>query len=133
MAAPRAGGAPTGRVLPGRPSLEVQGVGVGSRFRSVSPGVPPHRVRLPGENVDAADAGTGGASSLWGGVIGVPAAERGCGVPSAARPLGRRRLHWYSYYCTSLRYISFQNSTPRAHNPLRLKGAASQSRRRGVR
>lgn len=58
MAAPRAGGAPTGRVLPGRPSLEVQGFGVGSRFRSISPGVPPHRVRLPGENVDGADAGT---------------------------------------------------------------------------
>lgn len=57
MAAQRVGGAPTEWVLPGRPWLEVQGFGVGSRFCSVSPRVPPHRVRLPGENVDGAGAG----------------------------------------------------------------------------
>lgn len=51
---------------------------------------------------------------------------------SPARPLGRRRLRCYSYYCTSLCYISFQNSTPRTHNAPRLKGAVSTSRRQGV-
>ena len=131
MAARRAGGAPTGKVLPGRPWLGVQRFSAGSRFCSVSPRVPPHRVRLPGGERGQGRGGSSSASSLWGSAWGVRAAERGCGVPSPARPLGRQQLQCYSYYCTSLCYISFQNSTPRTHNALRLKGAADTLRRWG--
>ena len=118
-------------MLPGRPWLGVQRFSAGSRFCSVSPRVPPHRVRLPGEERGQGRGGSSGASSLWGSARGVRAAEGGCGVPSPARPLGRRQLQCYSYYCTSLCYISFQNSTPRTHNALRLKGAADTLRRWG--
>jgi hypothetical protein len=112
--------------VPGAPLAGGSGVRGCLRICSVSPRVPPHRVRLPGVNVERAGAGprTPLPSASW---MGGPCAERGCGVPSPARPLGRRRRR-YSYYCTSLRYISFQNSTPRTHNAPRLKGAADASR-----
>lgn len=130
MAAQRAGGAPTGGCSRGAP---------GSRFRGS--GLAPGSAQSPPGSRPIESGFLGGTWTGPGRVLrrllplevwsGVPAAERGCGVPSPARPLGRRRVQCYSYYCTSLRYISFQNSTPRTHNALRLKGAADTSRQFG--
>ncbi|MEJ1289224.1 hypothetical protein NN561_020264 [Cricetulus griseus] len=54
----------------------------------------------------------------------------GCGErTSPAHPVGRLLLGGYSLLLYSLCYISFQNSTPRAHNAPRLKGAADSSGR----
>lgn len=86
MAARRAGGTPTMWVLPGRPWLELQGFGVGSRFCSVSPRVPPHRVRLPGRNVDGARAGLRAPPPSGGLIQGVPAAEGGAASPPRRAP-----------------------------------------------
>lgn len=73
-----AGGRRTHRT--GRPWIEVQGFRAGSGCCSVSPGVPPHRVRLPGENVDGAGAGPR-APPRSGGSDRGPRGRKGCGVP----------------------------------------------------
>lgn len=128
MVARRAGGAPAGWLFPGRPWLELQGFGLAPGSAQSPPGSRPIESGFLGER-GPGRGGSSGSSSRRYFDGGVPATERGCGVASAARPLGRRRLQCYSYYCTSLRYISFQNSTPRTHNSLRLKGAAETTRR----
>lgn len=73
-----AGGRRTHRT--GRPWIEVQGFRAGSGCCSVSPGVPPHRVRLPGGNVDGAGAGPR-APPRSGGSDRGPRGRKGCGVP----------------------------------------------------
>lgn len=130
MAVQREGGAPTGGCSRGAPGSRFRGSGLAPDSAQSPPGSRPIESGFLGGNVDGAGAGPQ-APPPSGGLIGGPCGRRGCGVPSPARPLGRRRVQCYSYYCTSLRYISFQNSTPRTHNALRLKGAAETSRQWG--
>lgn len=112
MAARRAGGSPTGWLLPGRPRLEVQGFGAGSGLGSGSPRVPPHRVRLPGENVDR--AGTGLRAPLPSGGL-----MRGsCGRKGMQRPLpGAHPLPVAATVLLLLLYFSSLHFVPKFHSP----------------
>lgn len=112
MAARQAGSAPTGWLLPGSPWLEVQRFGVGSRFCSVSPRVPPHRVRLPEGNVDAARAGLR-APPPCGGLIGGP-----CGGKGVRRPLpGAPPRPAAATMLLLLLYFSSLHFVPKFHSP----------------
>lgn len=104
--------------------MEMQGCGAGSRFCSVSLGVPPHRVLLPGENVDRAGAGLqapppSGVLMCWDPLRW----KAGCSVrTSPAHPLGRQHLPGYSYYCTLFATFRSKILLPTPTMPCALKG-----------
>lgn len=104
--------------------MEVQGCGAGSRFCSVSLGVPPHRVQLPGENVDRSGAGPrapppSGALIDWDPLRW----KAGCSVwTSPAHTLGRQHLRGYSYYCTLFATFRSKIPLPTPTMPCALKG-----------
>lgn len=117
MAAGRAAARPRARRSRGAPGSSCGG----SRPAPGSAQCPPGSRPIESGFQRGSGAGPGGSSAPPppGGSV------RGVRRASPARPLGRRPPPPHSYYCTSLRYISFQNSTPRSHNAPRLKGAAA--------
>lgn len=97
---------------PGAALAQGSGFGAGSRFCSVSPRVPPHRVRLPGGNVDGAGAGPQ-APPPSGGLIGGPCCRKGVRrpVPGAPpRPAAGTMLLLLLYF-SSLHFV------PKFHSP----------------
>lgn len=106
-----AGGRRThGWVLPGRPWLKVQGFGAGSRFCSVSPRVPPHRVRLPGGNVDRAGAGPQ-APPPSGGLVGGSLRQKG-GAASRSRRAPSAGGGYNVTLTTVLLFATFRSKIP---------------------
>lgn len=111
MAAGRAGGAPAGWLLPGRPGLEAQGSGPAPGWAQCPPGSRPIESGFLG-GTWSGRGGSSGACPLWGCDRGVRAAAGGAACPRrrAPRPATATLLLLLLYF-SSLHFV------PKFHSP----------------